>query len=323
VTLKLAFIGTGGIAQAHLNNLSRIEGVTVSAFCDIDLNRAEQAASRWNDAKAFSDIDQMLDSGKYDGVYICIPPMAHGDAEYKVIERGLPFLVEKPLGIDRTLPQEIAAKVKEKGIITSVGYHWRYSDATQKARELLADAKLGMALGYWMGGMPMVPWWRIMKGSGGQFVEQTTHIVDLLRYMCGEVTEVYAAYGHRVMHEQVEGTDVPDIGTVTMKLANGSVATISNSCLLPAGDKVGLDIYTDKGLIEIGGGHVREVVRGKTTVYNNSTNPYNNEDLAFLHALRTGDASQILSDYEDALKTHMVTIAANESAESGKPVSLA
>lgn len=322
MTLKLGFIGTGGIAQAHLNNLSRMEGVTVSAFCDLDLSRAEQAASRWDNAKAFSNIDEMLDSGKYDGIYICVPPMAHGDAERKVIERGIPFLVEKPLGIDRAVPEEILAQVKAKNLITSVGFHWRYSEGAQKARELLANYKLGMALGYWMGGMPMVPWWRVMKGSGGQFVEQTTHIVDLLRYVCGDVKEVYAAYSLRVMDEQVEGTDVPDVGTVTMKLANGSIATISNSCLLPAGDKVGLDIYTDHGLIEIGHNHVREVVRGKTTVYNSSTNPYNTEDEAFLHALRTGDASRILSNYEDAMKTHLVTIAANESAETGKPVVL-
>jgi len=322
MTVKLGFIGTGGIANNHLSNLSSIEGATVAAFCDIQAERAERAARQWDDARAYTRIADMLDDRKLDGIYICLPPMAHGEAERSVIERGLPFLVEKPLGIDNELPQQILRQVEEKKLITSVGYHWRYQESTRRAREILAGCELGMALGYWMGGMPMVPWWRVMEGSGGQFIEQTTHIVDLLRYVCGEVTEVYAAYGHRVMDKKVEGANVPDVGTVTMKMANGSVATISNTCLLPVGHHVGLDIYTDQGVLEIRGGNLKEIVRERTTEYRSRANAYHVEDQAFVHALRTGDPSRILSDYADAVKTHAITVAANESARSGKPVRL-
>ncbi|MDB5085479.1 MAG: oxidoreductase domain protein [Bacilli bacterium] len=322
MTLKIGFIGTGGIAKNHLTNLSKIENVTVSAFCDIQLERAEQAARQWLDAKSYTSVSQMLDDQKLDGIYICIPPMAHGEAEYSVIERGIPFLVEKPLAIDRELPRQILQQIQDKNLITSVGFHWRYMDSTQKAQELMKNSKAGMALGYWMGGMPMVPWWRVQNGSGGQFVEQTTHITDLLRYLCGDVVEVYAAYGQRVMHEKVEGTDVADVGTVTMKLENGMVATVSNTCLLPVGHHVGLDLYTDQGTLEIRGGYLKEIKRQSVTEYKSATNAYHTEDLAFIHALRTGDASKILSNYADAIKTHEVTVAANESALSGKPVRL-
>jgi predicted dehydrogenase len=173
-----------------------------------------------------------------------------------------------------------------------------------------------------MGGMPMVPWWRVQSGSGGQFVEQTTHIVDLLRYLCGEVREVYAAYALQVMGEQVEGTDVPDVGSVTMKLANGMVATISNTCLLPVGHHVGLDIYTNKGVLELRSDALNEITADGARKHPNVANPYFVEDEAFIHALRTGDTSRILSDYEDSLRTHDITIAANESAVSGKPIIL-
>ncbi len=322
MTVKLGFIGTGGIANNHLNNLAKIDGVSVSAFCDIQLERAEQAARQWKDAKAYSNIDQMLDDQKLDGIYICVPPMAHGEAELKVIERDIPFLVEKPLAIDMELPRQILQKIEEKKLITSVGYHWRYLEVANTARKFLAESKLGMALGYWMGGMPMVPWWRKQDGSGGQFVEQTTHIADLLRFLCGEVVEVYAAYGQRVMHEKVEGTTVADVGTVTMKLENGAVATISNTCLLPVGHHVGLDLYTDQGVLEIRGGSLKDIRPNQVTEYRNPSNPYHVEDEAFIHALRTGDASKILSPYADALATHAVTVAANESAESGQPVKL-
>jgi myo-inositol 2-dehydrogenase/D-chiro-inositol 1-dehydrogenase len=322
MSIKLGFIGSGGIANHHVKNLVQMEGVELTAFYDLDIQRAQNTASEHQGAKAFSNLDEMLDNTRLDGVYVCVPPMAHGDIEHKLVERGIPFLVEKPLAINREIPLAIHEGIKAKKLITSVGYHWRYNESAGLAKRLLADSKPGMALGYWMGGMPMVPWWRVQAGSGGQFLEQTTHIVDLLRYLCGEVREVYAAYALQVMGEQVEGTNVPDVGSVTMKLANGMVATISNTCLLPIGHHVGLDIYTDKGVLELRSDALRELTSAGVQSHPNIANPYFIEDEAFIYALRTGDTSRILSDYEDSLRTHEITMAANESAVSGKPISL-
>lgn len=322
MAIRIGFIGTGGIAKVHMDNLAKIPDVRVVAFYDVDAERARRAASAHDGARAYESLDDLFDGGRLDGVYICVPPMAHGDAERQAIGRGVPFFVEKPLGIDRELPAELGAKIRERRLVTAVGYHWRYSESVATARELLKEATIGMALGYWMGDMPMAPWWRVQSCSGGQFLEQTTHIVDLLRYTCGEVSEVYAAYALRVMDAQVPGTDVPDVGTVTMKLANGSVANISNTCLLPVSHHVGLDIYTNSGVLELRGNELREITADGMRIRKNRANPYLLEDEAFIHALRTGDTSRILSDYEDALKTHEVTVAAGESAVSGKPVSL-
>lgn len=322
--MKIGFIGTGGIAKGHISNLASIKGATITAFCDLQLERAEAAAKDWTDAKAYTSIANMLDEQKLDAAYVCLPPMAHGDAERALIERGIPFLVEKPLGIDLELPRQLAAQIAEKQLITSVGYQWRYIQPLDEAKRFLESSSIGMALGYWLGGMPMVPWWRVQNMSGGQFVEQTTHIADLLRYLCGEVVEVYAAYGHRIMHERVEGTNVADVGTVTMKLANGSVATISNSCLLPVGGKVGLNVYTDQGVVEVQGSSSR-IIRTKedaSAPFPASQRPQLLEDIAFLDAVRTGDQSLIKSSYADSLKTHEVTVAANISAATGKPVKL-
>lgn len=323
MAIRLGFIGTGGIANYHLENLAKMDDVNLTAFYDLDMERATKAAAAHSGAKAYANLNEMLDDSKLDGVYVCVPPLAHGDAERQLIERGIPFLVEKPIGIDRDTSAAIGRAVQAKGLITSVGYHWRYSESANLARQLLGERTAGMALGYWMGGMPMVPWWRVMTGSGGQFVEQTTHIVDLLRYLCGEVKEVYAAYALKVMGEKVAGTDVPDVGTVTLKLANGMVATISNTCMLPIGHHVGLDIYTDNGVLEVRSDGLKTLTAEGMQVHANALNPFALEDEAFVHALRTGDASRIKSDYEDALRTHDITMAANESAQTGKPVTLA
>src|SRR5262249_9939084 len=144
MSVKLGVIGTGGIANHHLKNLVKMDGVEMTAFFDVDSSRAEKAASEFAGAKAFTNLDDMLDDRKLDGVYVCIPPMAHGDAELKLVEREIPFLVEKPLGINNELPALIAEKVNGKKLITSVGYHWRYEEATAQTKKLLEGAQQGM-----------------------------------------------------------------------------------------------------------------------------------------------------------------------------------
>ncbi|MBC8079927.1 MAG: Gfo/Idh/MocA family oxidoreductase [Gorillibacterium sp.] len=324
MTLKIGFVGTGGISQGHQNCLSKIEGVTVSAFTSNTQMSSDKAAQAHTHAKSYGSLTDMLDDQKLDAVYICVPPHVHEGLEEQLIERSIPFLVEKPLGINQELPLAIAKRLKETNLLNSVGYHWRYLDSAQRAKQLIADSdvKVGMALGYWMGTMPMADWWINYDTSGGQFVEQTTHIVDMLRLLCGEVSEVYAAFSQRVMHEQVPGTSVFDVGTVTMKLASGAVATISNSCLLPTYHKVGLDIYTNKGIIELQESCLKVTEADRVDEYKCSGDPLFRENEAFIHALRTGDRSLILSDYQDSLKTHKITLAANLSVKTGKPVQI-
>ncbi|OXM85131.1 Gfo/Idh/MocA family protein [Paenibacillus rigui] len=324
MTLKVGFVGTGGFTRFHCNLLAKMEGVQVRAFCATSLDKAERAASEWHGAKGFDNVQHMLDDTALDAVYICVPPMAHGEVEEALIERGIPFLVEKPVGTDMELPLKVLKELKAKPLITSVGYHFRYMDSTQRALKLLQDRKIGMGLGYWMGGMPLVSWWRKQAGSGGQFIEQTSHIVDLLRYTMGEVEEVYAAYANRVMHEVHEGVDTPDVGTVTLKLVSGAVATISNTCILPSHSqgKIGLHLYTDQGTLELGNESLKELGSAVAAEYKNVTNPYVREHEAFLTAVRSGDTSGILSSYEDAVKTQAVAVAALRSASAGVPVHL-
>ncbi|TDG00342.1 Gfo/Idh/MocA family protein [Paenibacillus piri] len=320
MSLKIGFVGTGSFTRFHCDLLAKMDGVQVAAFCATSLDKAEKAAAGWNGAGAYDSVASMLDSQRLDAVYVCVPPMAHGEIEMTLIERGIPFFVEKPLGLDIELPAQIADKLAARKLITSVGYHFRYMDSTQRALELLQQRKVGMALGYWMGSMPKVGWWRRQDGSGGQFIEQTSHIVDLMRYLIGDVEEVYAAYASRVMHEVEEGVTVPDVGTVTFKLASGAVATISNACMLPGNGPTGLQIYTNQGLLELTRDSLKDAGKSTISEYKNEHNPYVREHEAFLHAVRTGDASRILSPYADSLKTQAVTAAAARSAATGQPV---
>ncbi|WP_152396713.1 Gfo/Idh/MocA family protein [Paenibacillus guangzhouensis] len=320
--MQIGIIGTGGFSETHCNLLEQMDDVRVSAVCGTSLAKAERFAQKWRGVAAYGDVNQMLDQEKLDAVYICVPPFAHGALEKAVIERNIPFFIEKPIALDDELPAELLARIEEKSLITSVGYHFRYTDATQRAIELLQGRTVGMALGTWMGDMPRVGWWRKQEGSGGQFLEQTTHMVDLLRYTLGEVTEVYAAYANRVMHQVEEDVTVADVGTVTLKLASGAVANISNTCILPISDQAGLQIYTDHGVLQIQSNQLVDRTKGETYTLQNQSNPYALENKAFIHAVRTGDTQYIRSTYQDAIQSQRIATAALRSAATGAPVTL-
>ncbi|MFD1677160.1 Gfo/Idh/MocA family protein [Alicyclobacillus fodiniaquatilis] len=321
MALNIGFIGVGGISEVHLRNITGMDDARVAAMYDVNPQRLNEMARKY-DAVGYTDLNQMLDSEKLDGVYICVPPFAHGEPELTVIERGLPMLVEKPISVAHEPADQILKAIQEKQLLTSVGYHWRYSRASNIAKATLAGETPGMVLGYWLGGMPMVGWWRQMDKSGGQMVEQTTHIVDLARYLLGDVKEVYAVYAQREMQSLVDGVSVPDVGSITLRFQSGVVGTISNTCLLNQGYTVGLHVLTRNVILEVDSDSVTERRALETTIHRNQTNPYYEEDVAFLKAIRTSDPTCIHSSYQDAYETQRVTAAANESAETGKPVLL-
>jgi predicted dehydrogenase len=321
MTVRVGFIGAGGIANAHLQVLRHMEGVRIAAFCDVDRERAESHAAAYN-GRAYTDVHAMLDAEKLEAVYICVPPHAHVGQEEALIERGIPFFVEKPIANTLEKAESIAAAVEKAGLLTSVGYHWRYMTYSQLARERLAGKTIGMALGYWMGGMPGVYWWRRQDLSGGQMVEQTTHIIDLARDLCGEIVEVYAAMSTRASGD-IENCTVTDVGTMTVKFASGAVGAISNTCLLKGfGYIVGLRVVTPEMVVEVDGGQFRALQAGREEIIKGGNNPYAEEDRIFIQAVQTGDSSGIRSPYRDAVRTLAVSLAANRSAETGAPVKL-
>ncbi|MAE19719.1 hypothetical protein CMK12_12465 [Candidatus Poribacteria bacterium] len=83
-----------------------------------------------------------------------------------------------------------------------------------------------MAIIHRWGGLPDTPWWRVIAQSGGQLVEQTTHQIDLLRYLVGEVEEVHAYYALRTLNG-VEYLDVPNVYALTLKFENSTIGALS------------------------------------------------------------------------------------------------
>lgn len=333
--VRLGFVGCGGIAVAHLKALTKNPNVEPVAFCDVNLERAENVAKQYgaSNALVFSKAEEMFRKADLDAVYFCLPPFAHG-AEFEAIDRGIPFFVEKPINLYLEQAREIAAAVEKKKVLTSVGYMNRYRKGVQTVRELLKQDPPILVLGGWIGQTPRLTpeaaiynWWIVKEKSGGQFHEQVTHTVDLVRFICGEITEVHA-YPAKGFNKGVSPNyNIEDASVVNIKLANGAVGSLWASCSANGGGGgVSLSIYaSNTTALFTGWEHSLRLLRAGAEPEEIAGEPniFEIEDNAFIDAVRLNDPSKILCSYSEGLKTLEVTLATNQSMVSGEPVKIA
>ncbi|WP_459193604.1 Gfo/Idh/MocA family protein [Halosimplex sp. J119] len=319
MTVELAFVGAGGIAQwQHFDNLEAIEEAEIVGICDVDSDTAESAAERF-DVPAFSDHHNLYAETDPDAVFVCLPPFAHEDQEIAAAEHGYDLFVEKPLALSAEKARSIRDAVEENDVLAQAGYDWRYSAGVERAREILADRTVGYVDGYWWGGVAGGEdhWWRHAEKSGGQVVEQATHIYDTVRYLAGDVERVTAAGSHRIE----DAVDFSDATSATMTHENGAVSHVSTTCAAEDG-KHGLEVVADGATIEVTEQAVSGTVDGEDIDESFDRNPYAAEVEAFVDAVATGDGAGLRSPYDDALETFELTLAVNESIENGEPVEL-
>ncbi len=330
--VRVGFVGCGGIAQQHMNALAQMEGVKMVAFCDVVAEKAKDAAKRFG-GRSFTKFKTMLNSVELDALYFCLPPFSHGD-ERMAAERGIPFFVEKPVGLDWGVIKEIASAVRGKNLLTSVGYMNRYRRSVNRVRELLQTDRPILLLGGWIGGTPQARpgegiwrWWIQKDKSGGQFHEQVTHTVDLARYLAGEVLEVHAYAAKGLNRLAPSNYTIEDAVAVTLRFAKGAVANFWASCSANGGGGgVTLQVYATEVTAEFRGWEhsLRLYRRGEDIVeIPGEGNIFAVEDKAFMDAVRTGDRTLVRCSYEDGAKTAAVTLAVNQSLETGKPVEVA
>jgi len=321
MTLRIGFIGTGNIAQAHLQRLDQIEEAEVVALCDLDLERAEAVQEAFGGA-VYADYRQMLAREQLDAVYICIPPFAHLDQELEAVKRGIHLYVEKPVTLDVELGRRVEGAVRRAGVIAACGYQWRYLDTVGRLKSLVDRESIALAMGYWFGSVPQAPWWRNRYQSGGQLVEQTTHIVDLARYFLGDVTEV-GAYGFQGLLRDIPGYNIEDASVVMLKFGGGAIGAIASSCLLTAGGGgAGLTLLGRDLRIDCEFKRVRIAQSGQVEEFTAQVDPYLRASRAFVEAVASGDPSGIRSTYADGLKTVQATLAASHAMQTGQVVRL-
>ena len=319
--VKVGFVGTGGIANSHLRNLVEMENVRIAALCDIDESRVDAAVERYG-GQAYTDYREMFDGADLDAIYFCLPPFAHSDAEIIAVERGFHLLVQKPVVLELETGIRIAEAIEKSGVISCVGYQGRYNNVATAARDFLKDKTVGMVACHRWGGIAGGPshWWRVMEKSGGMLHEQATHQLDMIRYIAGEIVEVYKIDAMKINIDQ-ENNTIPDAEVVTLQFESGAVGYISTSSALINGGGGSRTDFIVEGhyTVQLGWGDVRIVPEDAATIAVPDRDSLSIDE-AFIQAIQTGDQSLIRSSYADGLRSAAVSIAANQSSREGRPV---
>ncbi len=329
--MRIGIIGTGWIAEKHLESLTVTEGAEVVAVAGRNQQRAAELAVPLG-AAVYEDYLPMLQRESLDAVFILLPPHLHGDVERACSEHVGAVLVEKPITTSLAQACEINSYFKEAGTIVSVGYMNRYRDAVQAARAVFSNPETPgvMANGWWITQMPPPSWWRCLEQSGGQFVEQCTHLVDLSRYLFGEIQEV-SAYSMRGSMTEVPDFSVDDGMAVNVRFESGALGSFCTGCFPLAGHPeeqgagISLNLSSRKQRVVFEGSNFEAKLfsgANDATELPIGADPFHQQTQSFVNAVRNKDTRQILSDYEDAMRTLAVTLAANESAHErgGAPV---
>jgi len=325
--VKLAFIGCGGIVQTHLEQgLANFDDVEFVGWCDLKPETAAQRQAQVGGAgEIFTDAEKMLYEVEVDAVYIMLPPFAHGPVEDLILERGLPFFIEKPVAIDLSVAERVAAGVREQRLITAVGYMSRYRRSVQRVRQLLGEQQPVLMHGGWLGGAPGdESWWVQKDKSGGQFLEQSTHTTDLARYLFGEVKSVCAVPVYdREPHSDLY--TIEDASMVQLAFVNGAAANLYSSCATPVGGGISLTVFGTQMAAKFTGWKHDVVItlpEGEQITIPGEENIFAQEDRAFVDSVKAGQAQGILATYEDGLKAVQIAIAADKSMQTGEVVAL-
>ncbi len=333
MTLRIGFVGVGGIAQRHLGNAAKRDDVRIVGHADIRPERAVSAAQAFG-GNAYATCIDLYDNERPDAVVICTPPHAHGDIEEEAAARGIHFFVEKPVAVNLDLARRVKEAVDSSGVLAQVGYMYRFAEGVNRAREVLSGRKIAMVQQhFYMPGMPAKDWWPKIECSGGQLTEQATHMLDLGRYLAGEVTSVIGQTGQvhdwtptaghvdpgQGLVDVAQGFTIPDTAALIMRYSSGAFGTLSCSMVPGTQWSNGFRIVAEGLLVTISAGNAEWSGEEQGSAGAGENWPsYVLYD--FLDAVREG-RSRTTVPYDEGVKSLAISVAGHTSeAGNGMPV---
>jgi UDP-N-acetyl-2-amino-2-deoxyglucuronate dehydrogenase len=214
-SLVHAIIGCGRVAPNHLDGFSNVPGVTVKWACDSDISAA-RALSAGRALATTAREEDVLSDPDVDTVSIAVDHAQHARLVRGALNAGKHVLVEKPLALTVPEGENLIHVASEAGLVLSVVSQHRYDAVVNAVRAWIAEGLLGKLVtatvqlqcgrtseyygdSYWRG-----TWW----GEGGSaLINQGYHALDVIRWICDDLTAVGAAARMTALRDVMETED--------------------------------------------------------------------------------------------------------------------
>ena len=321
---RLGVIGTGFIGEIHLRALLELREVELAAICDADASRLRSIGEQYGIAQRYQDAAQMLDQQDLDGVIIATPDDAHRGPVEVAANAGVDILLEKPIATTLADAQAIVDMVEDAGVKLQIGFTLRYSPSFQDFHRRLEEGWFGtLTTGHTRRACPV----REARRLGGRVTANQylgIHDIDLLLWFFGPgLKQVYAHRGDFLVYSEI---GVADYYWTFLTWENGASAAVYATWAVPDGTPN----YVETELLLNGtraaahfdwkGQVVRLFDEDSFVTQEAFPNIYQIQDQAFVDAI-TQDRTPT-PDGTDGINALRVILAAEESAQTGMPVSI-
>src|SRR3954447_13145003 len=201
--LRVGVIGTGRIAEgSHLPCLSRFRDVEL-VLCDVATERLEQVGRQFGIRTTYTDYREMVAKAGLDAVFVLTPPAATFAVARDCLTAGIPTLMEKPPGMATAETRDLASTARRTGAYGMVGVNRRFQPLLNQAKRMIeANGQIATVIvefyHFHMGILREIG--ATDAGLAQVLTSGGIHSVDLMRYLCGDATEVYAHNGQYFDH---------------------------------------------------------------------------------------------------------------------------
>lgn len=246
--IRVAIIGTGGMANRHAQLYKEIEGVELVAGCDVDRARVDAFCEKHGipASGAYTDVAQMLRDCPCDAVSNVTPDAFHAPLSIQALKAGKHVLCEKPLGLNHAETRRMVAAAKKAGTVAMVNFSYRDWSALQEITTRVQAGELGELrhveasyLQTWLSSPIWGDWrtspgwlWRLSEkhGSKGVLGDVGVHIVDFATFPAGPIKKVFCqlkAFPKAPKNRIGEYVlDANDSAVLNVEFANGALGTI-------------------------------------------------------------------------------------------------
>lgn len=228
--IGIGIIGAGEISLLHAAAFRELgERVRLVAVADIDQDRARAQAERFNTPAVYDDYQKLLADPNVQAVAICTPPFVHVQQSVDSLEAGKHVLCEKPVAATLSDLDRIGAAAQSSGQLFSGVFQHRFGRGAQQVKALIDRGRfgrllLGLTHTLWLRTPSYYEvWWRGTweQECGGASVSQGLHGIDMLLWLMGEPSRLYA--GAATLKADIE---VEDTASAVVHFRNGALGQV-------------------------------------------------------------------------------------------------